>query len=213
MFYEVLGGNMNKIFSKKIIQDFRDLMNEGFYGANNLSDVNGKNDWGLICSQMDWIQMWIEEIENISFNNKSKYRNKINITQFILGIDTIVTATKGLLDHFCIDYAELFKEKNIFKNKFYPNTTDYDYFRRLRTALAIHPTDIDPPDPNIKYYAGWVYVIGDEFNITLYNEDAGKENESLKVQRKELLLFANSWYKKIEDINLYLKPKVDEFIK
>mgnify|MGYP006297575791 CR=1 FL=1 len=54
---------MSKILSEKIIKDFRDLMNESFYGANNLSDVKGKNDWGLICSQMDWIQMWLKKLK------------------------------------------------------------------------------------------------------------------------------------------------------
>lgn len=204
---------MSKILSEKIIKDFRDLMNEGFYGANNLSDVKGKNDWGLICSQMDWIQMWVKEIENISFNNKSNYRNKINVAQFILGIDTIVTAAKKLLDHFDINYSELENKNNIFKEKYFPEMNDFDYFKNaIRITCAIHPIDIKTPNKK-NFYASWVSSSGNEIIIFIYSENAEDENESLKVQRKELLLFANDWYKKIEDINLFLKLKVDEFIK
>jgi len=200
---------MNKIFSKKIIEDFRDLMNEDFYGAYNFDDVNGKDDWGLICSQMDWIQMWVEEIENISFNNKSKYRNKINIAQFILGIDTIVNATKCLLNYFDIDYTEVKEEENIISEKFYPELDDYTYFKRIRSVCAIHPTDIKAGDN--QFYAGWVNSIGDDFFIFIYNEDSKEDNEQLKIKKNDLLLFANKWYKKIKDINSYIRPIIDEY--
>lgn len=202
---------MAKILSKKIIGDFRDLMNEYFYGAYKLTNVKGKNDWGLICSQMDWIQMWVEEIENISFDNKSKYRNKINATQFILGIDTIVTATKKLLDYFKINYTELKNKNNIFKDKYYPEMNDFKYFRIIRTACAIHPNDIKTPNDK-KYYASWVNSIGNEIFIIIYSEKSEEENETLKVDRYELLLFANKWYEKIKDINSYIRPIIDNYI-
>lgn len=207
---------MLKILDPSIIDRFRTLMNHRGYAYNQYSDDNGTNYYNLICSQMDWIESWVSEIENITFNfdNASgSYRDTINTAQFILGIDTIITATKSLLDLFKFDYKEIMESKVMLKKEVHENLTDFEYFKRIRSSIAIHPTDIFASKTK-KYFASWVstanVAIGwprDTFVAFIYSSKSDEKDAiELLVNRTQLLHFAAKWYNKIDDLNEHLEP-------
>ena len=46
------------------INEFRDEVNSDKFVLSKYKMVNGKNQWGCICSAMDWITVAIEYIMN-----------------------------------------------------------------------------------------------------------------------------------------------------
>ncbi|PRS26904.1 hypothetical protein C6W19_24215 [Bacillus sp. RJGP41] len=201
---------MEKVLNPAYIERFRDLMNYGNYGYKTFSNLNGKDDWALICSHMDWIEAWVNEIEDIKTNGNDKYRDTINIAQFILGIDTIVTATKRTLEYFNINHFNILNSKTIFTKEHFTDNTDLDYFKKIRSTCAIHPTDIQAGKGK-KFYAGWVVndmFVGPDFNIFVYHDKTGHEDICLDVKKNELILFAKAWYEKFVDLNLHLEKVV-----
>ncbi|QFT88090.1 hypothetical protein FIU87_05515 [Bacillus sp. THAF10] len=195
-----------KKLSPLYISEFRDLMNYSDYGYRNFSNLNGKDDWGRICSLMDWIEAWVNEIEDINTNKNNRHKDTINIAQFILGIDTIVSAIKHLTDYFNINNKDLLTSKNIFTKEYFTNETDYNYFKKIRTTCAIHPYDIHAGNGK-KYYAGWIvndFIDDQNFNIFIYHDLFGNRDICLIVKKIELLLFAKAWNNKIIELNNHL---------
>lgn len=208
---------MEKYLTPNLIQEFRELMNVQDFGYNQFSNVNGKDVWGLICSQMDWIEAWVSEIENIDVNAKPANRSSINIAQFILGIDIIVSATKMLLDYFKIDTKEQMQGNHIFsKHNHFLYLTDYNYFLRIRSSCAVHPNNIEDRKNGRYYYASWIsnnITALDTFTIHIYSDNPDDASaESLEVSKAELINFALNWYQKINLLNIKVKKDLTMYL-
>jgi hypothetical protein len=184
-----------------MIEDFRNVVNE--YNIHEvLSDVDGKDDYSFICSQMDWLEAWVNEIEDIDVHSNDFHKRTINIAQFILGVDTIVTASKNLLDYFNYNTEFLYHSNGIFKM----DINDFLYFKRIRSGFAIHPIDIDIKRTKEKKFAGWAYSITkDQFEIFIYNQKPNTPAEHVIVKKNELLLLSKKWYDTIENITRHIQ--------
>lgn len=192
---------MKKILNTEIIEDFRQIVNE-LDIHEKLSNVNEKDDYSFICSQMDWIEVWINELEEIDVNSNGFHTRTINIAQFILGVDTIITASKNLLDYFQYNTNPLFNSKDIF----HQDTNDFLYFKRIRSAFAIHPIDIDIKRTKEKMFAGWVNSIHkDQFNVFIYNQKPNTPALRVTVSKHELIELVAKWYKPIEELTSHFK--------
>ena len=48
---------------RSLIDDFREKVNDHDMVWKIYHDRNGKNQWSIICSAMDWIDVVVEEID------------------------------------------------------------------------------------------------------------------------------------------------------
>lgn len=195
---------MEKKLDTKIIEEFRSIMNDSD-NSDVLSDRNGIDDYSFICSQMDWIEAWVNELEKIDIKAEGFHTRTVNQSQLILGVDMIVSASKNLLDYFNYDTAQLEKDKSIFKE----TITDYKYFRRIRSIFAIHPIDINIKTRKTreKKFASWSANAfrTDEITIFLYSQVPNTPSEEITIERGQLINFSLKWYKELQMLNDYFK--------
>ena len=110
----------------KLIDLFREKVN------NNGADLilhryrnnNGKNQWSIICSAMDWISV------------------VVGVMTFIVCIDVLWEAIQQL--HRVLLNTEnipFVNEKSVFQHKKF-ETTDNKYFKTIRACFATHPVNL-----------------------------------------------------------------------
>ena len=128
----------------KLIDLFREKVN------NNGADLilhryrnnNGKNQWSIICSAMDWISVVVGEIDVRKLSKKNNNDSSIRVMTFIVCIDVLWEAIQQL--HRVLLNTEnipFVNEKSIFQHKKF-ETTDNKYFKTIRACFATHPVNL-----------------------------------------------------------------------
>ena len=56
---------------RSLIDDFREKVNDHDMVWKIYHDRNGKNQWSIICSAMDWIDVVVEEIDTSKLCSKN----------------------------------------------------------------------------------------------------------------------------------------------
>lgn len=80
-----------------IINDFRDCVNAHGTVYQMYKNQNNKNQWGIICSAMDWISVSIEGISFKSLELNNTNRASIKIMTFIMCIDLLWEAIQQFI--------------------------------------------------------------------------------------------------------------------
>lgn len=195
----------------KLIDLFREKVN------NNGADLilhryrnnNGKNQWSIICSAMDWISVVVGEIDVRKLSKKNNNDSSIRVMTFIVCIDVLWEAIQQL--HRVLLNTEnipFVNEKSVFQHKKF-ETTDNKYFKTIRACFATHPVNLKDDFSGEKKveqrYAGWSgggFGKGD-FSVILYSNQPDKNPEFLDIYFSELLRFAEQRY-------AYLSNLMDE---
>ena len=107
----------------KLIDLFREKVN------NNGADLilhryrnnNGKNQWSIICSAMDWISVVVGEIDVRKLSKKNNNDSSI-----------VLLNTENI---------PFVNEKSVFQHKKF-ETTDNKYFKTIRACFATHPVNL-----------------------------------------------------------------------
>lgn len=62
---------------RSLIDDFREKVNDHDMVWKIYHDRNGKNQWSIICSAMDWIDVVVEEIDTSKLCSKNDNASSI----------------------------------------------------------------------------------------------------------------------------------------
>lgn len=73
----------------KLIDDFRSVVNENWWGYYKYRCYKGVNQWNCLCSAMDWISVSVSYLssDNILELTKDENKNSVTVYTFISGID------------------------------------------------------------------------------------------------------------------------------
>ena len=82
----------------KLIDLFREKVNDNGadFVLHRYRNINGKNQWSIICSAMDWISVVVDEIDVKKLSYKNDNDSSIRVMTFIVCIDVLWEAIQQL---------------------------------------------------------------------------------------------------------------------
>ncbi|MBR5717878.1 MAG: hypothetical protein IKX16_02530 [Clostridia bacterium] len=204
------------MFEKKIIDDFRKQANMLDWAcitySNRFRDGKQRDDWSLICSAMDWIDVAARYLRNYPL---PRYRaESMEVLTYILSIDNIVEAVTQL--HSVILPSEqkvFFGENDCFPdNEFRMN--DYEYFKRIRACFGVHPVDIGNRKGEKRMFASWSgdFSLSGDFAVMLYSENVGEDYLSLDISFNQLNKYGEKYYNHLVNLRDELDRQLVEYI-
>ena len=83
----------------KLIDLFREKVNDNGadFVLHRYRNINGKNQWSIICSAMDWISVVVDEIDVKKLSYKNDNDSSIRVMTFIVCIDVLWEAIRQSL--------------------------------------------------------------------------------------------------------------------
>ena len=137
----IIGG---RNLDSKLIDLFREKVNDNGadFVLHRYRNINGKNQWSIICSAMDWISVVVDEIDVKKLSYKNDNDSSIRVMTFIVCIDVLWEAIQQL--HrvlFNTQEIPFVEEKSVFRHKLF-ETTDNEYFKTIRACFATHPVNL-----------------------------------------------------------------------
>ncbi|CEI72584.1 hypothetical protein [Romboutsia hominis] len=197
-----------------IINEFREFVNNNLdYIIYVYANKNGRNQWNCICASMNWIEVALDNISCIQYDEKNINIKCMQVYSYISAIDLIWESIKQLHRVIVSPKGVPFKDDiRVFEKQLELN--DNEYFKHLRAIFGAHPVNIkDPSNPTAKYFANWPNedLFGDyDFVSTLWTADTGEEALDLRIGFKfsQLDEFLNIRYEYLK----VLKDKLNEDI-
>ncbi|WP_369284392.1 hypothetical protein [Paraclostridium bifermentans] len=206
------GGAMDSI-----IKNFRDFINDNVdFVVDVYADKKGRNKWNCICSCMDWIDVSIEYIKNIKYDEDNINIKSMQVYAYISSIDVLWESVQQLhrviFDTNSIPFT---KNTDIFNNQL--NIDDNEYFKHLRAVFGAHPVNLKDPsnkdNRKTKYFASWPnedHFEDYDFVSTLWSADVNSEDLRIGFKFKQLEEFLNIRYRYIQDLQNKLKEDIDK---
>lgn len=197
------------------VTQFRSFINDNPHIYKKYKLHNGKNQWNIICSCMDWITVAIRDLQENKELSKDIDIRVMQIYSLISSIDIVYEAILQLNRIFGKNNkSKPFKgQKYIFKEKSFEKD-DNDYFKELRACFGAHPVNLSF-DNNTKRFASWPYNGHDHpgaiFQIQLYSNDPAVEDITVGLYTNELLLFLNTRYQYLAKITEDIKEDYNKF--
>lgn len=206
-----------------IIKNFRKYINDNFdFMIQRYCNNNDKNLWNCICACMDWIELSVECINSMEYNDKNINIKTMQVHSYISSIDIICESVyqlhRVIIDSKSIPHKG---DKSIFKNEW--NMDDNDYFKHIRAVFGAHPVNLKGTrGSSEKYFAtwptDWIYSEYD-FATRLYSNDKQKDDIIIGFKFKQLEEYLNTRYKYlnfliesleniIKDYNIYKSNSV-----
>lgn len=211
------------MLDRSLIKTFRDKVNSNSYFAlYKYSNAGDKNQWNVICSCMDWIEVAVDYLENSVFDTENINVESMQVYTYISSIDIIWESIQQLHRVIIGDVLPFEMQKLIFKdNDICKN--DNLYFKHIRAVFGAHPNNLDLYDKAEKWFASWpskeIYEDYD-FAVTLYSLDVKKHDVVFGFRFIELEQFAKTRYEYLNQLiveldnqyNKYSKEKSNEII-
>lgn len=197
-----------------IINEFRAFINDNVdYIVDVYADKQGRNQWNCICACMNWIEVALDNISSIKYDEKNINIKCMQAYSYISAIDLVWESVKQL--HrviFAVKGIPFEEDNRVFENQL--DINDNEYFKHLRAIFGAHPVNLkDPSNPKAKYFANWPNedCFGEyDFISTLWSADTDEEAEDIRIgfRFSQLDEFLNIRY---EYINV-LKDKLNDDI-
>lgn len=199
-----------------IINEFREFIQDNEdYMIGVYSNKKGRNQWNCIWACMNWIEVGLDNISSIKYDENNINIKCMQVFSYISAIDLIWESVQQL-------YRVIFdvkkgipfsKDTTVFNNHL--DISDNEYFKHLRAIFGAHPVNLkDPSDKNAKgtkYFANWPNedFLGEyDFVSTLWSADAESEDLGIGFKFSQLDKFLNIRYEYIK----VLKNKLNEDI-
>lgn len=198
----------SKIFNPTLIQQFREQFNNGGFGYLRYSNRNGKNDFGAICSAMDWIEVSIDYLINTKITKSRDNIMSMQVFSLIMAVDMIcecITTMHRVI--FNTSKNEVpFSDRN---DVFLQEKSDNLHFKNLRAAFGAHSTDLTKMAPSEKKYSSWSVdkVLGYDYAVFLYSSIPGKKADIYGFQIDDILRFAKIRYEYINILIIELQKQ------
>lgn len=198
----------------KLIDDFRRVVNEHFWGYYKYRVYKNANQWNCLCSAMDWVSVSVSYLstDNILELTRDENKNSVVVYTFISVIDMMWESIQQLHRIFYETKSIPFKGKKIiFKNNPF-DMCDNEYFKTIRACFGAHPVNLhdyfDKSGKREQRFASWSTSVANvkDFSVILYPKEIGKDNIILDISFQELWEFAIRNYNYLRDLIL----KVEE---
>lgn len=201
-----------------ILNEFREFVNDNIdYMVDVYADKHGRNQWNCICACMNWIEVALDNISNIEYDEKNINIKCMQAYLYISAIDLIWESVQQLNRVVFPNTPIPFKDDTkVFKNKL--DINDNEYFKHLRAIFGAHPVNIKNPKNTreTQYFANWPGedLFGDDdLMCSLWSADAKAKDIRIGFKFTQLDEFLNIRYEYInvlkdklsEDINKYYK--------
>ena len=203
----------------KLIDQFRNKVNEHGLVLHLYRNKNGKNQWSIICSAMDWISVVVEEIDISKLTFKNDNSSSVKVMTYISCIDVLWEAIQQLHRVFYHTSKIPYKDDDtIFKHKLF-QSTDNEYFKTIRACFASHQVNLKDnftgKGKNEQRYASWSGGFRDgHFSVFLYSNEPDIPDIPLSIYFDELQIFAEKRYdylkKVMEEIDHQIKNYFEE---
>lgn len=206
-----------KSMNSKLINDFRLKVNEHDYVYQMYHNRNGKDQWSIICSAMDWIEVVVEEIDKKKLVRKNDNISSIKMMTVLNCIDVLWEAIQQLHRVFfatpCIPFD---KDASVFSHKLF-SACDNVYFKTIRACFSAHPVNLQDNfsgnEPKERRYASWSgggFGEGD-FSVILYSNRIGYDPIFLNIYFDELIEFAEKRYKYLQKIMDEIDRQISQY--
>lgn len=187
--------------NNELLLEFRDKVNEGGIMLHIFRNKDNRNQWSILCSAMDWIEVALEGIDTSLLSRGNNNRSSIKMITFISCIDILWESIQQI-------HRVLFNTRKIpfndDKSIFNQEVSDNIYFKTIRACFAAHPVnlqDVFPDDDDDeRWFASWSggTFSRQDFSVILYSNNPNKKSRFFDVQFSKLFEFAEKRY-------LYLK--------
>lgn len=203
---------------KFLINRFHEEVNDRDLVLQMYHNRDGKDQWSIICSAMDWIDVVVEEIDVCKLSRGNDNESSIRLMTFIMCIDVLWEAIQQLSRVFFGTGSIPFSDDNsIFEHKLFP-TTDNAYFKTIRACFAAHPVNLNDRFGGTKekehWYASWSggkFGEGD-FSAFLYSNKPHERSILFSVQFNELIAFAQKRYNYLNDLIDEIRRQKEDYL-
>ena len=204
-------GNATECYmiSLEKIEGFRDEVNRDKFVLSKYRMVNGKNQWGCICSAMDWITVAIEYI--MQFHTSKGNVQSMEMYAYISSIDVVWEGIQQL-------HRVLFPNKiylpftgkcECFRNRVYEDKDDNTYFKEIRACFGAHPVNLQG-EKGERLFASWSgNFYGGRYSVILYSNFPEKPFKEMSIYIHELNAFLEERYNYLD----VLKNRIQELRK
>ncbi|EMR34354.1 hypothetical protein [Vibrio harveyi] len=211
----VMGTYMLTDIDDKKITAFRHLVNDNNrFVLKAYANKQGKNQWSLICSSMDWISVAIRNLHSFPALDSSIDVRVMQVYSLISSIDIVNEAVMQLHRVFFGNSTKLmpFKgEKSVFRERIF-DKDDSDYFKEIRACFGAHPVNLNGEGKE-KRFASWPYEgftkSSSDLEVRLYSNDPNKDDIVLGLNFKELVAFLQSRYDYLDNISLEIERQYE----
>lgn len=206
-----------KRLNDKLINSFRDKVNEFYWVLHIYKNINSKDKWSIICSAMDWINVSIDGIRTDTLLKENGHEASRRVISFISCIDILFESICQLHKVFFKTEDKPFKDDDtIFKNKLF-SASDNKYFKTIRACFAAHPVDLTDyftGNKTEKRYASWSGGLfgKNDFSVLLYSDDKNIPFITMNICFNELMEFASHRYKYLKTIMKEIDRQIKEHI-
>ena len=188
------------------INEFRDEVNSDKFVLSKYKMVNGKNQWGCICSAMDWITVAIEYI--MHFHVDKGYIQSMEMYAYISSIDVVWEGIQQLHRVLFHDkkYLPFAGKYECFSNRIYEEKDDNTYFKEIRACFGAHPVNLQGENGE-RLYASWSgNFCGGAYSVILYSNSPEKPFREMSIYIHELNQFLEQRYNYLD----VLKDQIQE---
>lgn len=198
---------------KSILNEFREFVNDNVdYMIDEYANKHGRNQWNCICACMNWIEVALDNISNIKYDEKNINIKCMQAYSYISAIDLVWESVQQL--HrviFEVKTIPLEEDNRVFENQLQMN--DNEYFKHLRAIFGAHPVNIKNPKNTreTQYFANWPgddLFGNNDLICSLWSADVEAEDIKIGFKFSQLDKFLKIRY---EYLNV-LKDKLNENI-
>ena len=176
----------------RLLHEFRDKVHDGNRIWKLYRNRDGKNQWNIICSAMDWIQVTVEGIDTDSLIRENSDEASRRMISFVSYIDVLCEGISQL-HRVLFNTKEIpFKDDHsVFKQS---DKDDTDYFKTVRAVFAAHQVNLYGFKP--KAFASWSGggIGHGDFSVIIYSIDPEKENQTFDICFDDIFRYAERRY-------------------
>ncbi len=176
----------------------REKVNETSFVLAKYQNNASKDQWGCICSAMDWLDVGMANIETTldELKNSKGLETCMKFYQYICCIDIVWESICQLHRVFVNPNPKTipFKnESNIFSREIF-NKDDNDYFKEIRACFGAHSVNLNSGQKLGIKFASWSTNFGNPqtMSILLYSNIPGDKYIQLNVTIDQLQRFYES---------------------
>tara|TARA_R110000751_G_scaffold110948_1_gene208721 strand:+ start:5470 stop:6555 length:1086 start_codon:yes stop_codon:yes gene_type:complete len=204
---------MEKAIKDDKISDFRNLVNSNSsFVYNTYHNKNGKNQWNIICSCMDWITVSIRYLQHTPGFEENIDVRVMQMFSLISAIDLVSEAITQLHRVFINPRTLPFSgEKECFTNRLF-DEDDNSYFKSIRASFGAHPVNLNHSD--CKRFASWPYddhMDNDELTVNLYSNKVGESDLVMVLNSNELFCFLLKRYDYLDVLSQAITKLFNDF--
>lgn len=194
----------NKGLSDKLINKFRDKVNEYGFVYLYYSSKNGKNYWNPICSCMDWISVAIRSITNADPLSRDIDVRSMQLYSLISSIDLVseaIMSLNSILNESAARISPFKGDCSIFRGQ--EGMDDDKYFKHIRSCFGAHPVNINLNGGKKRYFASWPHqpsMDNADLKVILYSNEVGQPDSSLLLKTSELMKYLQKRYNVLDEL-------------